>query len=413
MKYIILLGAFQALVVFSIFIINNKRTSADKTLSWFLIWVFIHLGSAFLLHVIFPDAQIHKQFYTFISLIYTPLFWSYTVQLSGRYQQIKNKVYLLFLPALMAAIVYFAIAGYVITHGGDTPPVIISYNKITGYALIVSSLVYGTLFLVESRHIPTFWQSERQLVQFTGVASLITGFFMLWLTVNKMLPDASQVMLDSHLWGRIVTYISLLSICLAIGRVKVLSLIYTDTQVPLLESARDVLETVIDTPTAFIENEVSEMATPDPAGSNRKSLLSADQQSGIARDIKRWMEEKGVYKEPGLTLDNLAAMMEISRHHLSETLNQYLGKSFYQFVNEYRIREVVRLIDENRANKITPNLLSLAFDAGFHSKSSFNQYFKKVTGNTPSAYLKSTHPAGSRYTKISVNNDNSTAFYQP
>ncbi|WP_212002522.1 helix-turn-helix domain-containing protein [Chitinophaga sp. HK235] len=406
MKYIILLGAFQALVVFSIFIINHKKTSADKILSWFLMWVFIHLGSAFLLHVLFPNAEIHKQFYTFISLIYTPLFWTYAAQLSGRYQHIKKKFRLLFLPALMAAVVYFSIAGYVIAHDGATPPVIILYNKAVGYASVISSIIYGILLLVESRHIPFFWQSERKLILFMGIVSLIMSLFSAGLMINNMLPDTSRLILDSHLWGRIVTYLCLLSVCLAIGRLKILSLIYTDTQVPILETAREVLATVIDEPTPFTEMEdmeAPETAMQEPPSQHRKLLLSPDQQSVIARDIKRWMEGKDLYKDPELTLDKLAATMEISRHHLSETLNQYLGQSFYQFINEYRIREVVRLIDEHRENKVTPNILSLAFEAGFHSKSSFNQYFKKVTGSTPSAYLKSTNTVP-RFTNISINN---------
>jgi len=48
----------------------------------------------------------------------------------------------------------------------------------------------------------------------------------------------------------------------------------------------------------------------------------------------------------------------------------------------------VRLLDKCIRHGATPNILSLAFEAGFHSKSSFNGYFKKVTGYTPSAYLK-------------------------
>ncbi|RBL92477.1 helix-turn-helix domain-containing protein [Chitinophaga flava] len=406
MKYIILLGAFQALVVFSIFVINHKKTTADKILSWFLMCVFIHLGSAFLLHVLFPNAEIHKQFYTFISLIYAPLFWTYAAQLSGRYQHIKKKFRFLFLPALMAAVVYFSIAGYVIAHDGATPPVIILYNKTVGYASLISSIVYGILLLVESPHIPFFWQSERKLIRFMGIVSLIMSLFSAGLMINNMLPYSSRLILDSHLWGRIVTYICLLSVCLAIGRVKVLSLIYTDTQVPILETAREVLATVIDEPVPFTEMEeveTPEAAMPEPPSQHRKLLLSPDLQSAIARDIKRWMEEKELYKDPELTLDKLAATMETSRHHLSETLNQYLGQSFYQFINEYRIREVVRLIDEHRENKVTPNILSLAFEAGFHSKSSFNQYFKKVTGSTPSAYLKSTNTVV-RFTNISINN---------
>jgi AraC-like DNA-binding protein len=50
--------------------------------------------------------------------------------------------------------------------------------------------------------------------------------------------------------------------------------------------------------------------------------------------------------------------------------------------------EVLFLLDKCKQQGITPGILSLAFEAGFNSKSSFNQYFKKTTGLTPSEYLK-------------------------
>jgi AraC-like DNA-binding protein len=52
------------------------------------------------------------------------------------------------------------------------------------------------------------------------------------------------------------------------------------------------------------------------------------------------------------------------------------------------MKEVIHLLDHCRQHQVTPNILSLAYDAGFNSKSSFNQYFKKTTGYTPTEYLK-------------------------
>ncbi|MGN7820489.1 helix-turn-helix domain-containing protein [Chitinophaga sp. 22536] len=381
MKYIILLGAFQALVIFSIFIISHKKRSSDNILSWFLMLVFVHLGAGFMLHTLFPHAEIHKQYYTFITLMYAPVLWMYTTHLSGRYQKAGRSNYLHLLPAVAGAIAYFSIAGYIIAHNGKTPPAIIYYNQTVGYIALVSFPLYSILSLWEARRIPAFWQSEKQLVRFMAIMFLAMTFFSLLLTVNNYLSPASRFVIDSHLWGRIGTYISLLSICLAIGRVRILFLMDTGTTLPLMENTPAVA--------AVEEGPVEEEAAADTSALPRKSVLSASQQAAIATQLKQWMYEKALYKDPELTLDKLAAAMEISRHHLSEALNQYLGQSFYQFINEYRIREVVKLLDKYREEKETPNILSLAFEAGFHSKSSFNQYFKKVTGTTPSAYMKS------------------------
>lgn len=69
-------------------------------------------------------------------------------------------------------------------------------------------------------------------------------------------------------------------------------------------------------------------------------------------------------------------------------LNNYKNKPFYRYINEYRIeyfKNSVELAIEKNENI---NFLSFAYEAGFKSKSSFNRYFKEITGKTPSEYYK-------------------------
>lgn len=154
---------------------------------------------------------------------------------------------------------------------------------------------------------------------------------------------------------------------------------YTHIEIPLSPSTNIVAP----------ETEQTDSTEEEPqATARRKQVLSDAQQAQIAADMNQIMKDKKPYLEPELTLDSLAKQMSVSRHHLSETLNQYLAKSFYQYINEYRVREVTDMMKRYIDKGVAPNILSLAFDAGFHSKSSFNQYFKKTVGHTPSAYLK-------------------------
>ncbi len=100
-----------------------------------------------------------------------------------------------------------------------------------------------------------------------------------------------------------------------------------------------------------------------------------------------FMEKRRPYLDPDLSLGDLAEAMETSRNALSLAFNVGLGRTFYDFINELRVREVIRLMSDpgQSSNKI----LSLALDAGFNSKTSFNELFKKATGQTPSAYRRS------------------------
>ena len=62
-------------------------------------------------------------------------------------------------------------------------------------------------------------------------------------------------------------------------------------------------------------------------------------------------------------------------------LNIHLKKNFYQFINAYRVEYASRLLRDDRMEN--ENILTVALDSGFNSKTSFNTYFKKIRNMTP------------------------------
>jgi AraC-like DNA-binding protein len=98
------------------------------------------------------------------------------------------------------------------------------------------------------------------------------------------------------------------------------------------------------------------------------------------------MTKQQPYRDPDLTLSRLADQLDTTPHKLSEVLNAELSQTFYDFVNGYRVEEVRRRLADTESTQL--NVLTLAMDAGFSSKSTFNQVFKKLTGQTPSTYRK-------------------------
>jgi len=99
------------------------------------------------------------------------------------------------------------------------------------------------------------------------------------------------------------------------------------------------------------------------------------------------MDRDRPWQKSEITLADLAGMLSTTPHRLSEVLNAQLDQTFYDFVNSYRVRDVQRRIKQGESRNLT--LLSLALDAGFASKSTFNDVFKKQTGSTPSDYRRS------------------------
>ena len=136
----------------------------------------------------------------------------------------------------------------------------------------------------------------------------------------------------------------------------------------------------------------ADMFTPNqlPADDNEqkkkypKSGLTEEASGALHQELKRLMTEDALYRKSDLSINDLSSKLGVHPNYLSQIINQKEKKNFYDFVNTYRLEEFKRLIAVPKNQQFT--LLSLAYDCGFSSKSSFNRYFKRVTGQTPSEY---------------------------
>lgn len=89
--------------------------------------------------------------------------------------------------------------------------------------------------------------------------------------------------------------------------------------------------------------------------------------------------EAGWHLEPELTLAGLAARLGTNTGYLSRAINEGLGVNFSTFVNDLRCEAVAERLTAGAAEP----LLTLALDAGFSSKASFNRAFRARFGRTP------------------------------
>jgi AraC-like DNA-binding protein len=114
--------------------------------------------------------------------------------------------------------------------------------------------------------------------------------------------------------------------------------------------------------------------------------FSALQIAEMNRKLTAAMKEQMLFRQPNLTIQQLASVLSSPSKELTKFLNEQLQMNFSEYVNYHRIEYVKELINSSAAEKYT--LVSLAELSGFASKSSFNATFKKVTGLTPSDYKK-------------------------
>ncbi|MBN2038524.1 MAG: helix-turn-helix transcriptional regulator [Spirochaetes bacterium] len=103
--------------------------------------------------------------------------------------------------------------------------------------------------------------------------------------------------------------------------------------------------------------------------------------------IRKYMDTEKPYLNENVTIKDLASGMDIPSHHLSIVINDVLNMNFYTFINEYRIKEAIKIL--NDPENTDANILSIAYRSGFNSKSTFNSVFKKITHKTPSEYRNS------------------------
>ena len=119
----------------------------------------------------------------------------------------------------------------------------------------------------------------------------------------------------------------------------------------------------------------------------RSHQLEESERSDLLHRVFIIMETNDVVFSPDFTLPRLAELVDDTRNNVSEAINQQYHTNFNTLVNEYRIKEACRRInDEEHYGNFT--IEAIGQSLGFKSNSNFVSNFKKITGLTPSAYRK-------------------------
>ncbi len=100
------------------------------------------------------------------------------------------------------------------------------------------------------------------------------------------------------------------------------------------------------------------------------------------------LSEQKIYRKEGLTIKELAELMEVQEHRLRRLINGQLGfKNFNDFLNQYRVNEACEILTDASQNQKT--ILEIAYALGYQSIGPFNKAFKEQKNTTPTAFRKS------------------------
>lgn len=123
---------------------------------------------------------------------------------------------------------------------------------------------------------------------------------------------------------------------------------------------------------------------------NESSFSGSPELEQHKKALYNLMMKEELYKDPDLTLSDLAERLSLPRAYVSQLFSQNLNTTFNAYLNNYRVEFLKELLKK----KTKKSVLELGFEAGFNTKSTLNKAFKQITGYTPSAFKKEYAAAG-------------------
>ncbi|MDR6460155.1 AraC-like DNA-binding protein [Chryseobacterium vietnamense] len=347
---------------FSSFLIAGKRKKvmADYILAaWFMI-IGIHL----ILFILFFSGSYIKFPYflgyeVIFPFIHGPMLYLYVLSVTGKAP--GRKIWLLhFVPVLIVIVMLFKLLILspwdrlaIYQSGGSEYQLISSILK---YMMILSGIVYivVSFFAVRkyTREIAEQY-SNTERINLRWLYYLIAGLALIWVAV--------MIRNDILIFFIVVLFI-IVAAYFGISRVGILDL-------------------------PVITVNINEEKVDDEVIKYQKNFPGEDAIIAVYEKLIYQMEKDSLYKDPELSLSHTAALLEVHPNILSQAINSIENKNFYDYINRQRIEEFKRLavLPENRKYTI----LSLAFESGFNSKTSFNRNFKKYMNCSPRDFLKS------------------------
>ena len=95
------------------------------------------------------------------------------------------------------------------------------------------------------------------------------------------------------------------------------------------------------------------------------------------KKLERLLLEEEIWKNPHLTLLDLATEVGTNRTYLSNYLNNSLDTNFYDYINSFRLKAALVML-EDPASSAT--MIEIAESCGFNSISTFRRVFVRAKG---------------------------------
>lgn len=371
-------GVLQALPLIVVLLLQRNNRTANRLLA-----ALMAAFSVYLAGFVYYSTDAVRAYPQFVGVSYQtpwvfgPLVYLYAVTASDRERRLRRRELLHFVPVLVSTLgalpIYLMggpakLALLERMQAGDLPrqlAILDPFKYVSGIAYSAATIVH---LRAHRRRIEDSYSNPAR-VNLRWLVWLAAAAAFIWLMATTLRLSPVQALLrDEHITLAMALTVYLIGY-MGLRQPEVFRFETAEFAIPAVIAAPPVAQPMV--------------ADARPQRYERSGLTGAEAVQ-IKAALLRLMDAEHPWEDSELTLADLADRLGTSPHKLSEVLNAQLGRTFYDFVNGYRVREVQRRITAGEAK--TRKMLALAMDAGFASKSTFNDAFKRHTRQTPSRF---------------------------
>lgn len=357
MNIILLLAPIHAFFLFSLLLAKPEKSFADKVLMAWLVGIGMHTLIYFLHFQFQLSVPILLNLNSAFPFLQGPFLLAYVVALVGMRQRFAGFDFLHLLP--FAGFVLFlamsqGLKAFSLTGAETSISVsIFSISNLFAILLLLSVPVYIAWSLVVMRRARLVLPSPAQSSRFRWIWSFITGLGIVWVAAMAAATVNQKQLAQPHVIFWALTIVVYVLGYLGLTRTRVFT-------APEFETLKNELQPKY-----------------------RKSGLKPADAKALYEDLVGHVDNERAFLDPDISLSSLARDLGYSTNHVSQVINEFDQCNFHDFINARRVAEACRRLQDSQET----NLLELAMDVGFNSKSSFNRAFRKFAGVTPSEYL--------------------------
>lgn len=378
MEVIFLLGSIQAFFLSLLILTKKKKTTGDYVLGCWMIFMGLHLLDYYSfstrLFLKYPHlGGIGMNF----PLLQGPFLFVYVLVMTNRTGRFK-KVYLLHSLPFVLTTIYFLFDFYFLSatekqlyYTSKLVNISTPFLKLNSVLIVFLGPVYVVLSLIKLiKHTKTINEefSYIENINLNWLKYVVTGLGFVWLIV--LLTIAVRFFTPSINIGKTDAYIylSFTAVVFFIGFFGFQQQnIYSDVSI-------------------ITKNETEAINEIAQKERYQKSGLNENKAKEYLNQLLQYVEKEKPYLNSKINLKDIADHLGISVNHLSQVINEQLNVSFFDFINKYRVEEFKSRLSKPESIQFT--ILAIAYDCGFNSKSGVNTIFKKMTGLTPSQFIK-------------------------